>query len=525
MLAALLGALSLFVVVPAAAQITVTLSASPNPVDEGSPVTMQLDFSATLTNDVVIPVTISDDTAEPADHGTLTSITAARNLSLARALITTNHDADDQDEMFTVALDTANLPSGYAAGTPSSVQITIRDDERVLTGHTVTLTADNLRPTEGSTVTLTATLNPAAPAGGATLHFIKAEGTAIGPGDYTLSPPGSFSSVTADITINEGETMFTAMLKVNDDTEGENDETIVIGVGRSSSSLTLTNRPRLTLTIPRNDGGTTTTPTPDPPSMPPPPAPTPPTSGGPPPAAPSDPDPDSPRCGETDMEDLERFYEASGGDNWHDNENWNSAEPLDQWDGVETDKDGNVVSLLLPDNNLSGDMPTEELLCLTELVELALWGNDLSGEIPDKFTLPVERAVLRDIAEMLNLYPQWFEDYEGPYDFRDWHTGVITDDGRVTELDLTGEEITGEIPQSVFELQRLRAIETGCGVTLEGEAPERVSVTMPDDCAEETVSSGDGGCALSPKDDSSAFSLFLLTLVAFAALGRRRVRG
>ena len=385
------------------------------------------------------------------------------------------------------------------------------------TEYSVTLTADNLRPTEGSMVTLTATLNPAAPADGATLHFIKAMGTAISPGDFTLSPPGGGSAVTADISINQGETTFTATLKVIRDTEAEGDETIVIGVG-SRSSLTLTNRPRLTLTIPANAGRTTTTPTPDPPS---PPTPTPPTGGGPPPAAPSDPDPSS-LCGETDREDLESFYEASGGENWDEKENWNSDKPLGEWHGVETDEDGEVVSLLLPDNNLSGNMLTEQLLCLRELVELALWGNELLGEVPDKFTLPVERAVLRDIAEMLNINPEWFEDYGDPYDFEYWHTGVTTDDGRVTELDFTGEGITGEIPQSVFELQRLEEISTGCGVTLEGEAPEGVRVIMPDDC--ETEASGDGGCALG-SGDSSVFGLFLVTLLVFGVLGRTRARG
>ena len=63
------------------------------------------------------------------------------------------------------------------------------------------------------------------------------------------------------------------------------------------------------------------------------------------------------------------------------------------------------VSLRLADNNLSGDMPTEELLCLnedtdTELKELALWDNEgLSGEEPDELALAVERAALRDVAE------------------------------------------------------------------------------------------------------------------------------
>ena len=116
------------------------------------------------------------------------------------------------------------------------------------------------------------------------------------------------------------------------------------------------------------------------------------------------------------------------GEDWHENENWNSREPLNQWYGVETNDAGEVVSLRLSENNLS-------------------------GEVPEELVLAVERAVLRDIAEMLNLNPEWFEDYEDPFDFEDWHEGVTTDDeGRVTELDLTGEGEIEEIPESTSEL-------------------------------------------------------------------------
>jgi len=199
-------------------------------------------------------------------------------------------------------------------------------------------------------------------------------------------------------------------------------------------------------------------------------------------------------CSQEDRETLGNFYETTGGENWDENENWNSEEPLNQWYGVETDEDGNVVSLRLSENNLSGDMPARELLCFSELKELALWGNDLPGEVPEELVLRVERAVLRDIAEMLNLNPEWFENYGDPYNFEDWHAGVTTDDdGRVVELDLTGE-VPGTL---ISQLRKLRII---------------------------TTSSENGGCALSPEDDSSAFSLFLLALLVFATLGRKRAR-
>ena len=141
--------------------------------------------------------------------------------------------------------------------------------------------------------------------------------------------------------------------------------------------------------------------------------------------------------------------------------------------------------------------------------------------------MPLREPCLGDVAEALSLNAGWFDDYEEPFDFSDWHMGVTTDDDeRVTELDFTGEDITGEIPGSVFELKRLRAIETGCEVTLEVEAPGRVSVMTADDCVDETLSSGGGGCALGRGDSSlPGFGLFLVTILVFAALGRRRAQG
>ena len=54
---------------------TVSLSASPNPVPEGSSVTVRATLSAPAASQLVIPVTITDNTAEAGDHGTLSSLT------------------------------------------------------------------------------------------------------------------------------------------------------------------------------------------------------------------------------------------------------------------------------------------------------------------------------------------------------------------------------------------------------------------------------------------------------------------
>ncbi len=108
---------------------TVMLSAAPNPVDEGSSVTVTATLSAALSSQVTIPLTIADDTAEPEDHGTLTGIAIASGATSGTGTITTAQDADTEDETFTVALDAANLPAGLRAGVPASVEVTIREGE------------------------------------------------------------------------------------------------------------------------------------------------------------------------------------------------------------------------------------------------------------------------------------------------------------------------------------------------------------------------------------------------------------
>ena len=109
---------------------TVSLSASPNPVREGSSVTVTARLSKTLSNAVSIPVTVStsgSNTAESGDVGTPPSITIASGQTTGTGSITTNQDSDADHETFTVSLGT--LPSGVTAGSPSSVQVTISDDE------------------------------------------------------------------------------------------------------------------------------------------------------------------------------------------------------------------------------------------------------------------------------------------------------------------------------------------------------------------------------------------------------------
>ena len=106
--------------------VSVTLSATPNPVDEGSPVTVTAMLATALAEAVTIPLTTTRGTSEDGDHGSLASITIPAGFTSATGTVSTVEDDDGDDETFTVAL--GSLPSGLTAGDPSSVRVTITDN-------------------------------------------------------------------------------------------------------------------------------------------------------------------------------------------------------------------------------------------------------------------------------------------------------------------------------------------------------------------------------------------------------------
>ena len=162
--AALLGGVLLFTTAaPAVAQPQVSLSDRLN-----TPESWAIEVYATLTdgsgtfvvlpNEVVIPVTVTRDTSEADDHATISSITIPAQSVEGSASIATIRDDDTDDEMFTVALDTANLPSSVVAGSTSSLQLTIYDVDM---GPEVSLSLSPDPVVEGKNATITMTLSQA----------------------------------------------------------------------------------------------------------------------------------------------------------------------------------------------------------------------------------------------------------------------------------------------------------------------------------------------------------------------------
>ena len=116
----------------------------------------------------------------------------------------------------------------------------------------------------------------------------------------------------------------------------------------------------------------------------------------------------------SEREILESLYDATAGADWADDDNWLSDRPLGEWYGVETNDQGRVVALRLPDNNLAGRMPPQ-LGNLGQLRELALARNRLSGPIP---------------PQLGNL-------------------------SSLSRLDLNGNQLTGSIPSELGNLSNL----------------------------------------------------------------------
>ncbi len=110
------------------------------------------------------------------------------------------------------------------------------------------------------------------------------------------------------------------------------------------------------------------------------------------------------------------LYDSTAGEDWTNGENWGTAEDLGEWYGVETDADGNVHSLVLSENNLTGTIPAaigwlDEIRILdlsdnsleggippetfvSTLDSLFLGNNDLGGEIPEEIGEPPGLATI-----------------------------------------------------------------------------------------------------------------------------------
>ena len=163
----------------------------------------------------------------------------------------------------------------------------------------------------------------------------------------------------------------------------------------------------------------------------------------------------------SDREALVAFYNATHGPEWDDNEGWLSDEPIGEWYGVITDRNGRVVSLSLDDNNLTGELPPE-LGSLTRLDVLSLSLNNLSGELPSELGALI-------CLEVLDL------------SLNNLSGGIPEELGNLTqleELDLSLNNLSGEIPPELANLINLEDLFLDHN-NLRGEIPPGLA-NLPD---------------------------------------------
>lgn len=141
-----------------------------------------------------------------------------------------------------------------------------------------------------------------------------------------------------------------------------------------------------------------------------------------------------------EREALIAFYNALGGDNWYNNENWCSDKPLDEWYGINTSL-GNVIEISLSGNNLSGELP-KEIKNLVRLNTLYLEANmALEGAIPD------EIIHLKDLREL-----------------RINSTGITEISDNIFELsnlktlEASGSEVQFEVTDKIVCLEKLETL-------------------------------------------------------------------
>ena len=206
-----------------------------------------------------------------------------------------------------------------------------------------------------------------------------------------------------------------------------------------------------------------------------------------------------PFCNEADIAALESLFETAKGTGWTSSDGWLSGAALGVWHGVSADHLGRVTGLDLGGNGLAGRLPNS-LGALVEMTELRLGDNarlaghlplslaDLSlqafnyvgtglcvpvqasfrewlNAIPSHDGTGVDCASLSDREILEALYDAggrsgWKNDDNWLTDapLGDWYGVRVDRDGRVTHLELVGNNLSGPLPRELGGLVRLQSL-------------------------------------------------------------------
>ena len=204
-------------------------------------------------------------------------------------------------------------------------------------------------------------------------------------------------------------------------------------------------------------------------------------------------------CNEADMAVLESLYEAAGGPGWTVADGWLASPATGEWHGVRADSLGRVEAVDLTGNGLDGRLP-QNLGHLAGMTELRVEDNALSGRLPKSLmelslrelqyaktelcipsdgpfrewlrTIPSHRSTgvecagltEREILEILYDVtdgPNWSNraGWLSATPPGTWHGVNVNAEGRVTELLLARNNLSGPIPPELGGLGKLRFVD------------------------------------------------------------------
>ena len=172
---------------------------------------------------------------------------------------------------------------------------------------------------------------------------------------------------------------------------------------------------------------------------------------------------------------LMELYDSTGGDDWTDNDGWDSDSELDDWYGV-TVEDSLVRELRLPGNGLEGPLPPA-LGSLLGLETLDIADNDLAGGVAVAITSvdPLDTIRISDNEEM-----------EGPLPFR----MIDLENLRALEYDDTGLCAS---PAPTFQ-EWIDSLDVAEGATCDN--PDSVRLSLPVVYLTQAIQSPDGDVPL-----------------------------
>ena len=200
---------------------TVQMSTTTYTVLEGQPVEVSVELSRSRSAPSMIPLTVSDGTAEAGTDyttPTLSSITIpAGNTTGSLSINTIPDSTAEDDKTFTVAINTASLPAETPFRGLQEATITITDSSPRVQMGSATFSARG-----GEQITVKVILS--APALTQTvIPLTLTDGTALAGTDYIMPP-------TSSVTIAQGETAGTLQIDTTSDMLIEEDKTFTVAI-------------------------------------------------------------------------------------------------------------------------------------------------------------------------------------------------------------------------------------------------------------------------------------------------------